>query len=237
MTQPATVRRSDLPERLRKKLEELEPRVQGVAAATAIWTRHFTAAEQRTLGDDADIAWKNNGRTAGMWAAVREVSRDQAIVQIAYALDWLDTETSDQLIKALGGGTENVSKPRWLKEKRELWFEGKIVRQIRNASRAKNIIAILDAFEDSGWPTQIDDPVTSGGDSSQRRRTIESLNKDLKRVRFSCAGDGESFRWEILPQRSRRKTAKKIAGTKTAGRAASPSAAKRTVKKPRRTSS
>jgi hypothetical protein len=237
VTQPATVRRSDLPERLRQKLEELEPRVQGVAAATAIWTRHFTAAEQRTLGDDAYIAWKNNGRTAGMWAAVREVSPDQAIVQIAYALDWLDTKTSSELLEALGGGAENLSKPRWLKEKRELWFEGKIVRQIRNASRAKNIIAILDAFEDSGWPTQIDDPVTSGGDSSQRRRTIESLNKDLKRIRFSCAGDGDSFRWEILPQRSRRKTAKKIAGTKTAGRAASPPAAKRTVKKPRRTSS
>jgi hypothetical protein len=237
VTQPATVRRSDLPERLRKKLEQLEPRVQAAPAATEVWMRHFTAAERKALGDDPYVAWKNNGRTAGMWAAVREVSRDQAIVAIAYALDWLDTKTSSELLEAVGGGTENVSKPRWLKDKRELWFEGQIVRQIRNATRAKNIIAILDAFEDSGWPTQIDDPVTSGGDSSQRRRTIESLNKDLKRVRFSCAGDGESFRWEILPQRSRRKTAKKIAGTKTAGRAASPSAAKRTVKKPRRTSS
>ena len=232
MTQPATVRRSDLPERLRQKLEELEPRVQGVAAATAIWTRHFTDAEQRTLGDDAYIAWKNNGRTAGMWAAVREVSPDQAIVQIAYALDWLDTKTSSELLEALGGGKENVSKPRWLKEKRELWFEGQIVRRIRNASRAKNVIAVLDAFEDSGWPTQIDDPVTSGGDSSQRRRTMESLNDGLKRIYFFCAGDGLSFGWEILKQRTRRQVKKK-----TAGRSASPTAAKRTAKKPRRTPS
>ena len=229
MTQPATVRRSDLPERLRKKLEELEPRVQGVVAATAIWTRHFTTAEQRTLGDDAYIAWKNNGRTAGMWAAVREVSRDQAIVAIAYALDWLDTKTSSELLEALGGGEENVSKPRWLKEKRELWFEGQIVRRIRNASRAKNVIAVLGAFEDSGWPTQIDDPVTSGGDSSQRRRTMESLNDGLKRIYFFCTGDGLSFGWEILKQRTRRQVKKKTVG----GPGKKP-AAKRTAKKPRR---
>ena len=237
MTQPSKVRRSDLPELLRTKLEELERRVQTMEVAAVIWMRHFTAAERKALGDDAFVAWMDNGRTAGMWATVREVSRDQAIVAIAYVLDWLDTKTSNQLLKALGGGTENVSKPRWLKEKGEVWFEGKIVRHIRNASRAKNIITILDVFEESGWPTQIEDPITTGGESSTRRRTVESLNKELKRIRFSCSGDGESFRWRILPQRTRRKTAKKIAGKTTAGRAASTAAAKRTVKKSRRTGS
>ena len=237
MTQPATIRRSDLPERLRKKLEELEPRVQGVAAATAIWTRNFTDAERRTLGDDAYIAWKNNGRTAGMWAAVREVSRDQAIVQIAYALDWLDTQTTNELLAALGAGQGDVRKPRWLKEKGELWFEGEIVRKIRATARATNVVALLDALEESNWPSPIDDPITTGGDSSTRRRTVESLNKDLTRIRFSCAGDGESFRWDILPQRTRHKAAKKIVGKKTAGKAANPPAAKRTAKKPRRTPS
>ncbi|MFM8803706.1 MAG: hypothetical protein ACKOK8_07325, partial [Planctomycetia bacterium] len=92
MTQPATVRRSDLPERLRTKLEELAPRVHGVLAANAVWAREFSDAERKSLGDDAYTAWKQYGGTAGMWAAVREVSRDQAIVQIAYALDWLDTQ-------------------------------------------------------------------------------------------------------------------------------------------------
>ena len=237
MTQPSTVRRSNLPERLRKKLEELEPRVQGVAAATAIWTRHFTDAERRTLGDDAYIAWKNNGRTAGMWAAVRDVSRDQAIVAIAYALDWLDTQTTNELLAALGAGQGDVRKPRWLKDKGELWFEGKIVRKIRATVRATNVVALLDALEESNWPSPIDDPITTGGSSSTRRRTVESLNRELKRIRFSCAGDGESFRWEILPQRTRRKAAKKIAGKKTAGGAARPTAAKRTAKKRRRTPS
>jgi hypothetical protein len=187
--------------------------VQSNIAAMAIWTKHLTDAERKALGDDAYQAWKNNGRTAGMWAA----------------FDWVDTETSSELLEALGGGKENVSKPRWLKDKRELWFEGKIVRRIRNSTRAKNVVAILDTFEECGWPPQIDDPVTAGGDSSQRRRTIESLNRGLKRIHFSCVGDGLSFGWEILKQRTRRPTKKKAAG----GVGEKP-VSKRTAKKPRR---
>lgn len=228
MAAPPTVRRSDLPAPLRKTLEELEPRVQSNVAAMAVWTKHFTDAERKALGNDAYQAWKNNARTAGMWAAVREVSRDQAIVEIAYALDWVATETSNELLSALGGTQASVSKPRWLKDKRELWFEGKIVRRIRS-SRATNVIKILNAFEECNWPTQIDDPITTGGDSSQRRRAIESLNDGLKLIRFSCAGDGLSFRWDVLPQRPLRQAKKKAAD----GAGEKP-AAKRTSKKPRR---
>ncbi|MFM7289933.1 MAG: hypothetical protein ACKO6B_01720, partial [Planctomycetia bacterium] len=125
-------------------------------------------------------------------------------------------------------------KPRWLKEKLELWFEGAIIRRIRNAVRAKNVVAILAAFEESGWPSQIYDPITGGGDSSTRRRVVETLNKDLKRIRFSCAGDGESFRWEIRSGRSRPKTATRREGKKAATRGARPAAGKRAAKKARR---
>ena len=234
MTKPSVVRRSDLPDRLRKKLEELAPRVHGVLAATAVWTRKFSDAERKSLGDDSYTAWKKHGGTAGMWAAVREVSRDHAIVEIAHALDWLDTQTTNQLLTALGAGQCDVRKPRWLGEKGELWFEGEVVRRIRATAVAKNVVGILAAFEESDWPPQIDDPITAGGDSSARRRAVESLNKDLKRIRFSCAGDGQSFRWEIIQQRPRRTKPKKNASKKSAARVAKPSAAKRTAKKPRR---
>jgi len=236
VTQPSTVRRSDLPDRLRKKLEELSLRVHGVVAAMAVWTREFSDAERKALGDDAYNAWKQHGGTAGMWAAVREVSRDQAIVEIAHKLDWLDTQTTNELLKALGAGQGDTRKPRWLKDRGELWFDGKVVRKIRATTRAKNVVAILVAFEELDWPSQIDDPITSGGDSSTRRRTVESLNRDLKRIRFSCAGDGESFCWEILPERSRRKNATQRVGKKPAARVVKSAAAKRPAKKARRKS-
>lgn len=203
------VRRSDLPERLRLTLEHLEPRVQAAPVAIAVWTTLFTAAERATLGDEPYVAWKHNGGTAGMWAAVRDVPRDQAIVEIAYALDRLDTVTADELLRALGVERAPASIPRWLKPRGELWFDGRIVRRIRNVGRAKNVVAVLDAFESDGWPARIDDPVTSGGDSSQRRRTIESLNKELETIRFACGGDGCSFEWKTLQRSPRRRSSRR----------------------------
>jgi hypothetical protein len=203
------VRRSDLPEQLRLKLERLELQVQSAPAAMAVWTTLFNAAERSQLGDDPYAAWKHSGGTAGMWTIVRGVPRDQAIVEIAYALDRLDAATADELLPALGVDRAPASIPRWLKEKGELWFDGRIVRRIRNVARAKKVVAVLDAFESDGWPVRIDDPVTAGGDSSRRRRTIESLNKELEAIRFSCGGDGRSFEWKTLQRSPRRRSSRR----------------------------
>jgi hypothetical protein len=192
------IRLSDLPENLRQKLDELEPRVQSNPAAIVIWERHLTAADRKKLGDDIYQAWKHHGRTAGMWAAARGGAKERAIVEVAYALDWLDTKTYRQLLDAVGGGPGEGRRPRWNADTGELWFDGELIRSVKHPAQAKNIVRILAAFEESGWPPRVDDPITSGGESDTRRRAIESLNKGLTRIRFSCAGDGESFGWEEI---------------------------------------
>jgi hypothetical protein len=133
-----------------------------------------------------------------MWAAARGGSKERAIVEVAYALDWLDTKTYRQLLDALGGGPGEGRRPRWIANSGELWFDGELIRSVKHPAQAKNIVRILAAFEESGWPPRVDDPITSGGESDTRRRAIESLNKGLTRIRFSCAGDGESFGWEEI---------------------------------------
>lgn len=202
MSDQPPIRRSDLQADLRRKLDELEPRVQSNAAAIAIWERHLAADDRKALGDDLYQAWKAHGRTAGIWAAVRGGSKERAIVEVAYALDWLDSQTYRQFLDALGGGPGEGRRPRWIARTGELWFDGEVVRHIRHVARATNVVRILAAFEESGWPQRIDDPITSGGESDQRRRAIESLNKGLTRIRFSCTGDGESFGWEEIEPRS-----------------------------------
>jgi hypothetical protein len=196
------IRRSDLPENLRQKLDELEPRVQSNPAAIVIWERHLTAADRKTLGDDLYQAWKQYGRTAGMWAAARGGSKERAIAEVAYALDWLDSTAYRQLLDAVGGGPGEGRRPRWIADSGELWFDGELIRSVKHPAQAKNIVRILAAFEESRWPPRVDDPITSGGESDQRRRAIESLNKGLTRIRFSCTGDGLSFGWEELEPRS-----------------------------------
>ena len=202
MSDQPPIRRSDLPENLRQKLDELEPRVQSNPAAIVIWERHLTAADRKTLGDDLYQAWKQYGRTAGMWAAARGGAKERAIVEVAYALDWLDSKTYRQLLDAVGGGPGEGRRPRWIADSGELWFDGEVVRHIRHVVRATNVVRILAAFEESRWPPRVYDPITSGGESDQRRRAIESLNKGLTRIRFTCTGDGESFGWEEIEPRS-----------------------------------
>lgn len=216
MPEKPPIRRSDLPARLRRTLDELETRVQGSVTAIAVWEKHLSPAERKTLGDDAYRAWKHNGHTAGMWAAVHGVSKDRAIVDIAYALDWLDTKSCKALLTALGERSNAADTPRWLSSTGELWFQGEVIRRIRNQAKASTIVRILAAFEENGWPSTIDDPVTAGGDSVQRRRAVESLNHGLTLIRFACAGDGESFRWDVLPQPKPKASKKKAARKKRA---------------------
>jgi len=203
------IRRSDLPAGVRQQLDQLEVQVQRNDVAVVIWNNHFTVADRKELGDDVYLAWKHNGRTAGMWAAARGVSKDRAIIDIAYLFDWIDTKTCTKLLKAIGDDATAGGTPLWIAHTGELWFDGEIVRHVRNPAKATLVVRILDTFEESGWPRTIDDPVTSGGDSSQRRRAIESLNKGLTRIRFACTGDGTSFGWEVIPATKRKRPAKK----------------------------
>lgn len=214
MSEKPPIRRSDLPALIQKKLAELEAKVQRNDVAIAVWDNHFTVADRKALGDDPYLAWKHNGRTAGMWAAARGISKDRAILDIAYLFDWIDTKSYTRVLKAIGEDATAGGTPRWLARTGELWFDGEIVRRVRNAAKATLVVRILDAFEESGWPRKIDDPVTSGGDSSQRRRAIESLNTGLTRIRFACAGDGTSFSWEVIPTKTRKRPAKKVSRKK-----------------------
>ena len=205
MAKRSSGRRSNLPPALKKKLDELAVKIQGPVVATAVWDSLFTDTERKSLGGDAYQAWKHHGRTAAMWSAVRGVSINRAVIDIAYECDWLDTPTRTSLLKALNEDGPPAIVPRWLKAAGELWFGNAVIRRISRPQQAKKIVLILDSFESDGWPRRIDDPITTGGDSSTRRRAIESLNKGLKAIRFFCAGDGEAFCWEKIPTPARKK--------------------------------
>jgi hypothetical protein len=73
-----------------------------------VWNDHFSPAERKELGDEPFLAWKHNGGTAGMWAVAKEVSRERALVDIAYALDWLETAKCEWLLEVIGEKTATV---------------------------------------------------------------------------------------------------------------------------------
>jgi hypothetical protein len=62
--------------------------------------------------------------------------------------------------------TPDMDRPHWNPVTCRLTFSGKLVRQL--AKRARNCIAVLNAFEEEGWPACIDDPLRGGEKETSR---------------------------------------------------------------------
>ena len=92
-------------------------------------------------------------------------------------------------------------KPEWDCGHRELRYKGRIVKRFRVP--AVNQIAVLEAFQEDGWPEFIDDPIppAEGQDPKQRLNvTIKSLNRNQvnRLIRFHGNGDGVQVYWEAV---------------------------------------
>jgi hypothetical protein len=92
--------------------------------------------------------------------------------------------------------------PRWTVEDRQLWFDGRLLKEFRQP--APNQTTLLAAFEEQGWPAHIDDPLPRAeweGEEDAKRRlheTIKNLNRGLPAgtMRFRGDGTGRGVVWE-----------------------------------------
>ena len=88
--------------------------------------------------------------------------------------------------------------PRWDSAARVLTFGGRIVKQFERPS--PNQEAILNSFEEAGWPCRVDDPLPPKDEIAPKTRlhdTIRWLNRNQKDrlLRFLGDGTGEGVRW------------------------------------------
>ena len=99
--------------------------------------------------------------------------------------------------------TPQALKPRWDTVRHELRLGNVIVKKFK--WRAANQEAILNAFEEDGWPAHIDDPLTQNPQMNPKRRlsdAIKCLNRKQKNplIRFCGDGTGEGVLWELVEQ-------------------------------------
>ena len=90
-------------------------------------------------------------------------------------------------------------KPEWNAERRELRYDGRLVKRFVTASPCQ--IKILEAFEEEGWPGVIDDPLSPEGERlppDRLRATIYQLNQHQENelIRFRGNGTGKAIVWE-----------------------------------------
>ena len=94
-------------------------------------------------------------------------------------------------------------KPRWDTVRHELRLGNVLVKKFK--WRAANQEAILNAFEEDGWPAHIDDPLTQTAQVNPKRRlsdAIKCLNRKQQNalIRFCGDGTGEGVLWELVEQ-------------------------------------
>jgi len=94
---------------------------------------------------------------------------------------------------------EKVLAPRWDARRRELLFGDCLVKRYRG--RSPNQEAVMMAFEEEEWPSQIFDPLIPLPNLCPKRRlndTIKCLNRHRVRplIRFGGDGTGQGILWE-----------------------------------------
>jgi hypothetical protein len=199
---------SDLPEWVVARLTEAYHRVQNVLAGTKLWHERFTDADRARFEQPWPEVWAANQGTIGMWCRARGTSWNRGIVDVAHVLGFLDEPTKNAIVATLpaegaaahGVGTRRYRdpKPLWHKGLGTLRYRGEIVREVKAA--ATNVRLILDDFEEAGWPEEIFDPLPPAEAKNRRRRAVETLNKDLRLIRFHSTGNGKRIAWAPIDE-------------------------------------
>lgn len=133
---------------------------------------------------------------------LRKISQPRAILGLGLALSFLTPPDYERLLRAIGEGERKPREsklPVWDRETRTLSFEGVVIRSIRSLKVAKNVVAILDAFEGHRWPSRIMNPT---GDVGQPvHDAVKSLNNGLTKISFHVDNDGQQITWRRCRRR------------------------------------
>ncbi len=111
---------------------------------------------------------------------------------------------SDQLCRGVPRASQSAgqaSLPKWDCNRRELWFNGQLVKQFKLPSANQETIIV--AFEEERWAPRVDDPLPPTPDIDPKRRlndAIKSLNRRQKHqcIRFMGDGRGTGIIWEAV---------------------------------------
>ena len=74
----------------------------------------------------------------------------------------------------------------WDRIEGKLSFEGEVIKTIQRIGVAKNVVPVLDTFQELGWPARVDSPLSP--DSQKHHATIVSLSATIQKLLKNFAG-------------------------------------------------
>lgn len=164
------------------------------------WDQVLTDGERQELGDDIDACYKKNTFSSIHLAPLREWSSEQAIIEIAYRLNYLSSADYErfgtQHFGASGIGSSssagNCAAVIWDRDSGRLMYNGQVCRTVKVA-RATSVVPVLDEFEKAGWPESIKGLVDTSENPQRIYEVVRRLNRDLEHISFTT--QGESIIW------------------------------------------
>lgn len=178
-----------------ENLLEYRRQLQDPHTAYQVWTKHLTDKERKRLGGDLEAAYRDRGRTIGIWATAKSVDENLATLQLARLYGMPDSEYFP-LLRQVSPAAPRPGQPEWNAESGQLRLGGVLIRQVASPSNAHNIVAVLNAFEAESWPPRISVPPELSSDVEAIGKTVSSLNRNLQAIRFRRDGTGTGICWE-----------------------------------------
>ena len=126
---------------------------------------------------------------------LRQISQPRATIDLALANDLLTETSYRRLLREIGEGEREAAptkRPVWDDKTGTLRFKNTVLRTFKSQTKAKNLVAILDAFETGKWAMRVQNPLRSG---QQIHDAVRGLNRGLKTLTFHVEGDGQWIRW------------------------------------------
>jgi hypothetical protein len=161
-------------------------------------------APENTLTGEETRSFRHGRQTPGLTFGRRTgfVLTDAGFEFAIAALGAAGTESPPQHSGHTCGEAQGTGLlPEWDPMRQELRVGGLVIKQFKVP--AANQERVLAAFQEDGWPPQIDDPLPPISDQDPKRRlhdTINSLNRNQKHrlVRFEGDGTGQGIRWQLI---------------------------------------
>lgn len=186
---------------LKDELLKHERRVQNIHLGWKIYQDYLTEDERHSMGTFENAYPKD--RTVGLWMQAKRVGRERAIIDVARCFG-LPEADYERLLNRMGEQRTAVSlgrrTPVWVKENHTLQFDGEVIKQVNRPNQARKQIIVLDAFQEEGWMSRIDDPLPrprGDVDSRQLGEAVRSLKRGLQRITFRRDGTGKGICWEL----------------------------------------
>jgi hypothetical protein len=168
----------------------------------------FDEAVQESLAAWAVPVTRETLRGAGLTDEALRRLLDRGVV-VQRLEDFVLTEEGARWVRGLWSNSTAVvgvaraevreAVPVYDKDRRELWFKGRLVKRLRQPAGNQELILL--AFQEQGWPDAIDDPLPGNADQDRQERlhnAIRRLNKHQHEatILFRRNGSGSRILWQ-----------------------------------------